>query len=142
MPVAGRKSKPEGQTRHRVKPVHDWIDVPNVPFSGGPKLPTKTPQGLSWPAWTRRWWAVASSMPHCALWSDADWQFALDTAAVKAEFHMRGGGPLATELRNRERVLGTTVDYRRDLRIRYVDPDAVKPEADDDVVIMDDYRAL
>ena len=31
------------------------------------------------------------------------------------------GGPigLATELRNRERVLGTTIDSRRDLRIRY-----------------------
>ena len=31
------------------------------------------------------------------------------------------GGPigLATELRNREKVLGTTIDSRRDLRIRY-----------------------
>jgi hypothetical protein len=34
------------------------------------------------------------------------------------------GGPigLATELRNREKVLGTTIDSRRDLRIRYTDP--------------------
>ena len=34
------------------------------------------------------------------------------------------GGPigLATELRNREKVLGTTIDSRRDLRIRYTEP--------------------
>jgi hypothetical protein len=29
----------------------------------------------------------------------------------------------ATELRNREKMLGTTMDFRRDLRIRYVDPE-------------------
>jgi hypothetical protein len=29
---------------------------------------------------------------------------------------------LATELRNREKVLGTTLDYRRDLRIMYTQP--------------------
>ena len=33
------------------------------------------------------------------------------------------GGPigLATELRNREKALGTTIDSRRDLRIRYTE---------------------
>jgi len=29
---------------------------------------------------------------------------------------------LATELRNREKVLGSTIDSRRDLRIRYTEP--------------------
>ena len=32
---------------------------------------------------------------------------------------------LASELRNREKVLGTTIDSRRDLRIRYTEPRVV-----------------
>lgn len=80
-------------------------------------------------------------MPHCSLWSDSDWEFAFDTAALKAMFHMTPTNVLATEVRNREKVLGTTADYRRDLRIRYV---AVKAENETpaDVVTLDDYRDL
>jgi hypothetical protein len=37
--VSGRKPKPRDQIRHRVPPVHDWTDVPNAPFMGGPSLP-------------------------------------------------------------------------------------------------------
>ncbi|HVM13619.1 MAG TPA: hypothetical protein VM287_04735 [Egibacteraceae bacterium] len=77
-------------------------------------------------------------MPHCRLWRDSDWQFALDTALIAAEFHM-GDTRTATELRNREKVLGTTVDFRRDLRIRYVEPDE-GPTAE--VTRLDDYRDL
>ena len=48
------------------------------------------------------------------------------------------GGPigLATELRNREKVLGTTIDSRRDLRIRYTEP------ASSPVTNLDQYRDL
>ena len=48
------------------------------------------------------------------------------------------GGPigLATELRNREKVLGTTIDSRRDLRIRYAEP------ASSPVTNLDQYRDL
>lgn len=69
---------------------------------------------------TREWWRVISSMPHCVLWSDSDWIFALDTAMVHAS-SVYGSVTAASELRQRERILGTTVDARRDLRIRYVD---------------------
>src|SRR6476469_5115659 len=39
------------------------------------------------------------------------------------------GGPigLASDLRNREKVLGTTIDSRRDLRIRYTEPASSPP---------------
>lgn len=141
MPVAGRKPKPEGQARNRNKPTHDWTEVEDVAFGDGPKLPSKMPNGLPWPAPTRRWWASVSSMPHCVLWSESDWQFALDTAFVAGIFHMQGSNVYATELRNREKVLGTTSDYRRDLRIKYVEP--VSNGGDDaDVVTLDDYRDL
>lgn len=92
-----------------------------------------------WSAETRRWWDRVSSMPHCALWSDSDWQFALDTACVAAAFHA-GDARLAGELRQREKVMGTTQDARRDLRIRYVEP--VENQESAGVAVMDRYRRL
>ena len=139
MPVAGRKPKPAGQAINRNKPTHDWIEVPNIPYKDAPKLPAKQPDGRAWPTWTRRWWAAASTMPHCRLWSQADWEFAFDTAALKARMHTEPTASLATEVRGREKILGTTVDYRRDLRIRYVEPLA-ETSTRADVVSMDDYR--
>lgn len=141
MPVTGRKPKPEGQAVTRHRPTTDWTEVVNVPFTEAPKLPRSQPDGRPWPAWTKRWWATVSRMPHCALWGEPDWQFAFDTAVLVAKFHSEGTTGLATEIRNREKVLGTTVDFRRDLRIRYVDP---QPEAETPagVTQLDDYRDL
>lgn len=148
MPVAGRKPKPEGQARNRTKPTHDWTEVPNVPYAGErPMLPRKRavmtpfgPKDVALQAMTKRWWDAVSRMPHCALWTDADWMFALTTALV-ADAAFCGGVGAATELRNREKVLGTTADARLGLRIRYVDPESeqVVPA---DVVSLADYRDL
>ncbi len=140
MPVAGRKPKPAGQARHRVQPVHDWSEVPNVPFEGGPDLPATRLGDRPWPGRTLDWWAAVSTMPHCVLWSPSDWQYAIDTALVAAEFH-GGDTRAATELRNREKVLGTTADYRRDIRVRYVDP-AAEVEKPAEVTSLDEYRHL
>lgn len=141
MPVTGRKPKPDGQARNRNKPTHDWTEVVEVPFADAPKLPSKMPNGMTWPTWTRRWWGVVSAMPHCTLWTDSDWEFAFDTAALKGVFHLSPTNAMATEIRNREKVLGTTADYRRDLRIRYVDPSQPVEQAAG-VVKLDDYRDL
>lgn len=148
MPVVGRKPKPEGQARNRTKPVHDWVEVPNVPYAGDrPQLPRKraimTPSGpkdVNLQAMTRRWWDAVSTMPHCALWTESDWMFALSTALV-ADAAFSGGVGAATELRNREKVLGTTADARLGLRIRYVES-AVDADVPDGVVSLDDYRDL
>lgn len=137
MPVPGRKAKPEGQTRHRNKPTFDWVEVPDRPFEGGPKLPRRE---SGWPAQTKRWWQAVSSMPHCVLWTEADWSFAFDSALVAAAFHS-GDMRVAAELRNREKVLGTTVDFRRDLRIRYVDEVVAEREEVGDVTSLDAYRS-
>src|SRR5678809_453378 len=146
MAVAGRKSKPEEERRHRVPPVHDWTEVECVPYEGEvPPLPQRwalDEEGLysrrRWPARTRQWWAVISRMPHCVLWTEADWQYALDVVEVHARFVEGANG---TELRIREKQLGVTMDARRDLRIRYVDP---RPEQTRTagVTNLDDYRDL
>lgn len=136
MPRPG--TKPSDQPiRRRNKPVHEWVEVEAVPFEEAPKLPRSQPSGMPWPAWTKAWWKAISRMPHCALWDDGDWRFAMETAVVAAAFHS-GDVKAATELRNREKVLGTTVDYRRDLRIRYVEP--APKELPPSVKAIDDYR--
>jgi hypothetical protein len=148
MPVAGRKPKPEGQARNRNKPTHDWTEIPDEPYSGKrPSLPKRRtimtpfgPKDVPLQAMTKSWWESVSTMPHCTLWTPSDWSFAMTTAMV-ADAAFCGGVGAATELRNREKVLGTTVDYRRDLRIKYVDP-AQENETPADVVALDDYRDL
>jgi hypothetical protein len=138
VPVVGTKPKPDGQKRNRVKPTFDWIDVPDVPYAGKPPVAAKQ----DWPAATKRWWRVVSRMPHCVLWTDGDWQFAFDTGLIAAVFH-GGDMRVATELRQREKILGTTGDARRDLRIRYVAaPSDVDGEDDATVTAMADYRAM
>lgn len=138
MPVGGAKPKPEGQSRTRHKPVHDWTEVEDVPYADGPKLPRTRANGQPWMKRTKDKWETWRSMPHCVLWGPAEWDFALDAIELAALVH--GGEPkYATELRNRERVLGTTMDFRRDLRIRYVEAKAVKLAP---VVQADDFRDL
>jgi hypothetical protein len=128
MPISG--AKPSGRptvTRHA--PTHDWTTVPNVPYTGPkPELPltrqitAKNGEVVIVPVEnrTRDWWDAVTTMPHCRLWIEADWAFALDTAMVHAA-SVYGSISAAAELRQRERILGTTMDARRDLRIRYVD---------------------
>ena len=147
MPVAGRKPKDPAERRNRMPAAHDWTEVESTPYDGEvPRLPIRyvtTQDGetlrVAWPAATKRWWQVVSRMPHCRLWTESDWQFALDTAEVHARF--MSGSP-ATELRTREKVLGTTADARRDLRIRYVDPKSTVESSPGEVVVLDDYRDL
>lgn len=140
MAITGRKPKPQGQAVHRNKVVHDWTEIENVPFVGGPDLPEFTAQRRAWQAPVRATWDAWRSMPHCKLWTGSDWAFALMTVELVALVY-DGETKWAAEVRNRERVLGTTAEFRRDLRIRYVDPkDAAAAEAG--VTNIADYRDL
>ena len=120
MPVSGAKPKPPGQTVTRQPQAFDWTLVPDVPWANGPRLPYRRP---AWPASTRRWWDVVSTMPHCHLWSVSDWRFAVSTALI-ADMVFCGDRMAAGELRQREKIMGVTLDSRRDLRIRYVKPES------------------
>lgn len=135
MPVTG--PKPSGrQLASRMPHKTDWTEVENVPYTGErPELPAvrmvMNPKGelQEWPIEQRThdWWEAVTSMPHCVLWSKSDWQFALDTAMVHADA-AHGKTTAMAELRMREKIMGTTVDARRDLRIRYIQPEADAPE--------------
>jgi hypothetical protein len=132
MVMTGRKPS-DRPTVTRHKPTVDWTDVINVPYEGEkPTLPetrevmNKAGDVAVYPITpaTRDWFDAVCSMPHCVLWGPSDWQFAVDTALVHAQAAV-GIISAASELRQREKIMGTTVDARRDLRIRYVDPEPV-----------------
>jgi hypothetical protein len=141
MAIRGRKPKPAGQAVHRGHRVHDWTDVPNVPFSGAPELPERRGNGRPWPERTRETWAAWSTMPHCVLWRPSDWAFAL-TAIELAGYMHDGEWKLAAEVRAWEKVMGTTMDARLGQRIRYVDPVAEPVGTSAVVANMVDYRDL
>lgn len=138
MPVAGRKPKPEGQKRNRAPLTHQFVDVPDVAFVGGPELPAKNPD---WRAETKQWWTSVVRMPHCVLWTETDWQFAFDSALVYEEFLSEPIKAAPAKL-NCDKQLGTTMDFRRDLRIRYVPPDSEKSGEDASITALAEYRAL
>lgn len=138
MAITGRKPKPEGQTVHRNKVAHDWTEVDDTPFGGGPDLPDFTAQRRAWQEPVRSTWDAWRSMPHCKLWAQSDWSFALMTIELVALVY-DGETRWAAEVRNRERVLGTTAEFRRDLRIRYVTP-RQQSSSDVGVTNIADYR--
>jgi len=144
MPIAGRKPKPAGQAVNRVPLLHEFVEVEDRPNVHPHKLPAKRPNGESWPEETRAWWQAVAAMPHTVLWSASDWVYALETAEVSARFYGDGDTRAATELRNRDKVLGLTWDSRRGLRIRYVPKPVVTPDIGGvgNVTRLDDYRNL
>jgi hypothetical protein len=132
MAVAGRKPSDTGQTRDRNPRAHDWTDVVDVPYAGpSPELPAH-----HWMPQTLEWYETVRALPHAILWNPGDWLFIHSTAHVVDGFYrepafdsesgrkISDGGPkdYAVELRQREKIIGLTVDARRDLRIRYTDP--------------------
>lgn len=137
MAVPGPKPAAEESKRFRGGLTHEWTAVVDVPFEGPVpvELPAtrmladrEGPYRAKLTKAAKTWWATVSTMPHCRLWTDSDWLFALETALVADNFYRSGDMGSARELRNRAKILGTTADARRDLRIRYVAPD----DRDDD----------
>ena len=114
--VRGPAPKPLDQRVSRQRPTYEWLDIPNVPYRGKrPKLPDEIPVE------TLEWWIALTTMPHCVLWTSPDWQYAVLTAQIHAAV-VKGDLARASELRIREMQMGVTLDARRGLRIRYVDP--------------------
>jgi hypothetical protein len=123
MAPRGMKPKPVGEARFRGRRVHDWIELEQTPFEGGPDLPPGRRDGRPWPDGMQQKWNTWRSMPHARLWGEADWQYAFDTAELAASAFQRDAKVgLLAELRLREKAMGTTWGARQDLRIRYIEP--------------------
>lgn len=118
MAITGRP--PSEHPRNRNPKSYDWTTVENSPWTGAsPDLPSRGRQ--RWHVETRAWWEAVRRMPHCRVWTETDWRFALETARLVEEF-WRGELNRAAELRLRSAKLGLTHEDRLKLRIRYVEP--------------------
>jgi hypothetical protein len=101
--------------------------------------------GRLWPEHLRARWNAWRQLPHSKLWQASDWDFAFDTdelLAKAADADGDGSVALWSEIRLRERTLGTTWDARQSMRLRYV---ASLPDEDGQggpVSRLDDYRNL
>lgn len=125
MALPGAAAKP-AKLGH--SPTAEWADVPDVAFAGPwPVELPKTCGRKKWHDLVVAWWAEVRVMPHCVLWTPTDWRFALETCYMKQQLWLDyGEGDMKstawTEVRRREDQMGYTVEARRKLRIRYVDP--------------------
>lgn len=139
MAIKGAKPKPPGEAINRNQPTHEWVEVENVANTKGRRLTKFRANGQPWSRRSKERWEVWRKMPHTVLWTDSDWDFALEALELVVLWHESAQVKYATELRYHEKSMGTTADYRRDLRIRYVDP---KPHKLASVVKADDFRSL
>jgi hypothetical protein len=119
--------------KHGKNPNADWTDVADVPYEGpSPSLPPKCGR-RKWHEPVSVWWDQVRRMPHCVLWGPTDWTYAIETCYMKQQLWIDYSqdelkSTLATEIRRREDQMGTTVEARRKLRIRYVDPSELAGE--------------
>ena len=136
--MAVRGVKPKENPLHAGRGrVHEWSDVENTPYAGSVpvRLPAKTIRTLPFGgteelpihSMTRAWWKAITRMPHCVLWTESDWHFALATALVADRFHV----PPELEADHVERVLRLPDGY-----VCYAPPPYAPPVAKlpDDVV--------
>lgn len=117
----------------------DWTDVPDRPYDGpSPNLPV-LPRRKKWHVMVEQWWDQVRHMPHCSTWRPTDWTYAIETALMKQGYwdaYDKGTAvtTAAVDIRRREDQMGTTQEALRKLRIRYVDPDLVAGEDDEDAM--------
>lgn len=142
MSLAGRKPTADRSQVRFKGSVAEWTEVEDIPFADPPAMPEREVSEMTlafvadngvipggWPGRTEQWWRAISRMPHCKLWTETDWQFAMDTMETHARFIEGWKGASGSELRQREKLMGVYYDARRDLRIRYVEPRSKKPAA-------------
>lgn len=119
--------------KHGRTPNAEWIEVPDVPYTGpSPDLP-RLPHRGKWHPMVVSWWEQIREMPHCSLWRAVDWTFALETAFMKNAYWADVEAQAATtsaavEIRRREALMGTTIEALRQARIRYVPADGEEDE--------------
>jgi hypothetical protein len=112
-----------------------WIEVADRQYDGPSMNLPKLPGGMKWMPQVEAWWEQIRAMPHCVLWTPTDWLFAIETAYMKQDWWSEyfGGtvhGTKSTEIRRREDQIGTTVEARRKLLIRYVDVELMDDDAE------------
>ncbi|MBP2479111.1 hypothetical protein JOF53_007983 [Crossiella equi] len=138
MALTGRP--PSDNPRNRNPKAYNWVEVEATPYPGpSPDLPENDEN--PWHPRTLEWWESIRRMPHCRLWTESDWMFAVETV-VLVEDYWRGNTKMAPELRLRYGKLGVSYEDRLKLRIRYATEDAPQSSGPDAATVsrLDDRR--
>lgn len=75
------------------------------------------PKDIAWHPRTKSWWQNWRTSPLAQTFTDADWDFLLDTALLHSEM-WNGETKLAAEIRLRVSAFGSTPEARLRLRIK------------------------
>lgn len=126
--------KGPGPKKGRVRRNADVIPLRVLSASptGQPELPSFSVQvtvdeevvwqEFEWPERTREWWQMWADSPLSNDFTEADWDFLLDTALLHARY-WKGSLSLAAELRLRVAKFGQTPEDRARLRIQFAEAD-------------------
>jgi hypothetical protein len=132
--MAGRGPAPKPQlTRDNDQARREaaTTKVTNDGVLRGMPLPNETP----WHPRTVAWWATWRRSPLAQTFTEADWDFLLDTALLHSEM-WNGETKLAAEIRLRVSAFGSTPEARLRLKLK-IDNDVVEIAQ---TVNMDDAR--
>lgn len=132
--MAGRGPAPKPQlTRDNDQARREaaTTKVTNDGVLRGMPLPNETP----WHPRTVAWWATWRRSPLAQTFTEADWDFLLDTALLHSEM-WNGETKLASEIRLRVSAFGSTPEARLRLKLK-IDNDVVEIAQ---TVNMDDAR--
>ena len=132
--MAGRGPAPKPQlTRDNDQARREaaTTKVTNDGVLRGMPLPNETP----WHPRTVAWWATWRRSPLAQTFTEADWDFLLDTALLHSEM-WTGETKLASEIRLRVSAFGSTPEARLRLKLK-IDNDVVEIAQ---TVNMDDAR--
>lgn len=86
------------------------------------EAPSRLPDLHDWHSHTHDWWGMWTRSPLAADFTEADWDFLLDTAVIHSAF-WKGDMRVAGELRLRVAKFGVTPEDRARLRIVFADAD-------------------
>src|SRR5690554_4129965 len=117
--MAGRGPAPKPPGRRAGK---SRDPIPLRVIRAEPSPAPALPEDVDWPRRTREWWAMWCRSPLSSEFTEADWDFLLDTAMLHARF-WSGDVQVAPELRLRVAKFGQTPEDRARLRIQFAHAD-------------------
>lgn len=121
----GRKAadKPYNRPADEAKRLAQFVTVRPDDVLRGPELPER-----EWHPQTQRWWETWRKSPQAQTFTDADWDFLMDTAFLHHEL-WSGTIGVAAELRQRVSKFGASPEDRLRLKLRI--DDAVEQVVED-----------
>lgn len=121
MILAGTGSAPKarGQRRNHAEPQRgEWVTIAPLAVPVLPGLPRRAGLEGPWSLRTKRAWEAWRSDPASGMYGPAEVQGAIDLAYVYEQWVRDGTAALASEIRQRQDILGLSAKGKQDRRWR------------------------